>query len=202
MATAGTVRTVLGRRLRDTAFTAHPQTLVLRLIDTVQKALNAGLGIRRSTTTFTASARRLFYQNTDVASDIARIDSMRHEGSSLIEIDWHTLMHGDPNWYRRVGPKPTCWARVGGDLFVVWPAPNYGIDLEVSYTRVSPLIDADADVMDFPDEYLPLVEDFCEALLSMKSGKFAQMEDPMKRFTDAITAIKGMKIDRTEKAGG
>lgn len=203
MATAGTVRTHLGRRLRDTAFTAHPSALVLRLIDNVQKTLNAALGIKRSTVAaFAVPAKRLLFLNTEVAADIARIDSIRHEGAALIEVDWHSLQHGDPEWYRREGPAPTAWARIGGDMFVLYPAPKYATTVEVTYTRVTTAVSADGTTMDLPDEYLPLVEDFAECILSMKTGKFAQIEDPLQRFTDAVSALRGEKIANTEKPGG
>lgn len=192
MADSTTIITELGRRLRDPSNFAHSSAVLTRFLDHSQRLINYHFSLILNTTAFTPSAGRTLYQNSEVSANIARIEMVRQGGRNLIEVPWHSLVHNDTKWYRGQGQRYDLFARVGNDLFVLYPALSVPQSVDVVYTRNTAALTGLAGDVTIPDEYIKLLEDFVETLALLRGRK---LPEAMAR---AGTALEGFTEQGTE----
>lgn len=196
MATSGaTLIDALARRLRDTSNTAHPRDLLRRILSQSQRALNLNERVRRKTTaTFTTSVRRTLYRTSEIASDVARIERIRFLDRTLPETDWRSLVDNSRTWYRDVADRPYTWARIGSTLWVLTPITRAPITVEVVYITVpADLVDG-ATLVDFPDEFIPLLVDLAEGVVLLKARLYHAMDGPMSRLAAMMPQKPGASV--------
>jgi hypothetical protein len=145
------------------------------------------------TTSFTPAAGRVLYRRTEIASDVARVLAVRQEDRELWEVPWRSLVHADAAWYRAVGPRHELFSRIGTSLLAIYPARENPVALSVSYISVpTDLTDGAADVT-ISDEWIPLLLDLGELVLTAKNREFPRMADVMHRLQTAM----GLSTNRT-----
>ena len=194
MADSSALITELSRRLRDPNNTRNARTLVRDVLTQAQRVVNLHTAdVVTITTSFTPSAGRVLYRRAEVASDVARILAVRQDDRELWEVPWRSLVHADPAWYRAQGPRHELFARIGTSLLAVYPAREVPTALSVSYVSVpTDLTDGAADVT-ISDEWIPLLLDIGELILTAKNREFVRMADVMKR----VQAASGVDVNRT-----
>lgn len=174
MADSTTSITQLGRKLRDPTNFAHSSAVLTRFLDHAQRLVNYHYSLIINTTAFTPSANRTLYLNSAVSANIARIEMIRQNDRNLIEVPWHSLVHNDTNWYRAVGQRYDLFARIGNDMFVLYPALAVPQSVDVVYTRnTAALTGAPGDIT-IPDEYVPVLEDLVEVLALLRGRKLPE----------------------------
>lgn len=195
MADSSALITELSRRLRDPNNTRHARTLVRDVLTQCQRIVNLHTAdVVTITTSFTPTAGRVLYRRTEIASDVARVLAVRQEDRELWEVPWRSLIHADAAWYRAVGPRHELFARIGTSLVAIYPARENPVALSVSYTSVpADLTDGLADVT-ISDEWIPLLLDLGELVLTAKNREFVRMADVMKR----VQTAAGVNVDRTD----
>lgn len=177
---AGSLRTAVLRRIRDPNGTAHATTDVLIVLSAAQRLVNAKTrALVTQTTSGTRFARRPLMSLTVNLAGVIHVESVRSlDGKrELQKINWRTLAHYDPNWFRKTATTPTLWGMVGHDQLLVWPAAAVqGQDIMVVSTNVTPALTLDADVTVLPDQHMPAVLDITEQCLLARQRLFASLK--------------------------
>lgn len=171
MADSSTLITELSRRLRDPNNERHARTLVRDVLTQCQRVINLYGEYVSTSVNFTMTVNRTLYANTEVASNIAKITAMRHEGRELLEVEWRQLVHADPHWLRQAGKSPQQYARIGGNLFALVPADAALIVAIIYVTTPADLTDGAADVA-LPDEQIPVLLDMGELVLTARTKNY------------------------------
>lgn len=171
MADSSALITELSRRLRDPNNERHARTLVRDVLTQCQRVINIYGEHVTASANFTTSINRTLYETSAIASNVAKIVAIRHEGRELLEVEWRQLVHADPHWLRRVGKAPQQYARIGGNLFAIIPA-GPALTVEVVYvTTPTDLTDGAGDVV-LPDEQLPALLDLGELVLTTRTKNY------------------------------
>ena len=169
-----TLITEVGNRLRDPNNFAHPRATVVDVLSRVQRCLNIGLRLKLATASFAPTAKRCLYQNTEIASDIGQIIAIRDSARDLMPVPFVDFGNNSPEWLRTDGPQPEVYSLIGRDLVVIAPFQKTAPPtLDVVYAiQTVALVDNVADFAVIPDDYLPLLMDFTEAILLMRGRVF------------------------------
>ena len=172
MPTAGQLVSDLQRRVRDPSGTAHPTSVVLDLLDRAQLLFVRAKGVLVRTRSFTATQFRLLY-DLDPNDTLRILDiSSNLTGKRLLPVQWDQLVfQAGPTWWRTFDDNgPTTWAPVGTRLFALFPGANLsaGVTLTIRDQRRPVALTATQSLVELPDEYLPLLLDFMEALLLLR----------------------------------
>lgn len=187
MATNGNdLITELSRRLRDTSNERHARTTVRDILTQCQRVVNLHKADKVSSASFTPTAGRTLYQVSTVAADVARIDDIRHANRSLQPVAFHALAHCDTRWLRAVGSRYELFSRIGGDLFVLYPAMNPAEAVTVVYVKVPSDVADAATAIDLRDDYVPLLLDLAEVVLSARVKLWSALPDLMKRIEKGL----------------
>lgn len=182
MATSGSdLITALAQRLRDASSGAHSRDFLLRVLSHSQRAVNLAKRGRKASATLTVAPGRTLYETSAIAANVARIERVIHQQRPLPEVLWRQLINNNPQWYRDTDDSIRCWARIGGNLFVLYPTIWEVDTVTVIYTTVPADVIDDVDPVDLPDELLPTVMDLAEVIVLAKGRLFHAMEAPMGR---------------------
>lgn len=192
--TAGSLRTAIQRRIRDPNGTAHAAADVLTILSAAQRLVNAKTHavLSQSSAAIRFKNRPLISLTTNL-TNVVHVESVRTvEGKrELQRIDWRSLVHHDPNWFRRAGDTPRVWATVGEDQLLVWPASRLSAaDIFVVYTGVTPALTADATLTVLPDQHMPAVLDIAEACLLTRQRLFGSLKQATEK--QALRADAGL----------
>ena len=181
MADSSTLITELSRRLRDPSNERHARTLVRDVLTQCQRVVNLAKRDKVATTSFTPTAGRTLYQNSEVASTVARILTIRQSGRDLHEVAFPELAHVEHRWLRATGKRYELFSRIGGDLFALTPALDTPLAVDVVYVTVpADLTDGAGDVV-ISDEYIPLLLDIGEVMLAGRVRMWPGMEELLDR---------------------
>lgn len=184
----------LAQRLRDYPTTAglrhlaHTRVNILDVLNRVHRAVNAGLGLKLKTVDLVMTVGQTLYPVTAIATDIVRIVSVRDDARKLQEVPWNHIVHQDSEWFRRTGESQEVFARIGRDMFVIYPAPRRALTLTFTYVKLcSALIDG-ASMAELPEEYMDLVVDLTEAILLLRGRVLTPnaLEAVIQRFMAAM----------------
>lgn len=154
---------------------------VATVLTQLQRVVNLHKGDDTATATLTPSAERTLYQVSEIAADVARIDTIRHEDRNLHEVNLKELAHTDSNWLRRTGRRYELFSRVGGSLFVLYPAMSSPVDVTVVYTTIPTAVADAATPIVLSDEYEPLLLDLAEAVLATRVKVWSVLPDLIAR---------------------
>lgn len=182
---------ILARRLRDAGSTAHSRTLLATVLTHCHRALNIHQRVQRATATLTMVGGRPFYQTSEIASDVGRIERVIAAERSLPEIPWGALIQNDPRWLRTIGDRPQMWARFGRTAVVITPAPWDDFDVTISYLVVPPEITDAATTILWPEELIPLLLDIAEGVMLCKARLYDAMDGAMSRAAQGVRATPG-----------
>ena len=190
MPAAGQLVADLQRRVRDPSGVAHPTALVLDLLDRAQLLFVRAKGVLVRTRAFTATQFRLLY-DLDPNDTLRILDiTTASSGKRLFVIQWQQLVQqAGPLWWRKFDAAgPTTWAHVGTRMFALFPGPSgaSGIALTIRDQRRPLTLMAPTVAVELPDEYIPEMLDFMEAVLLLR-GREAALQAAMTQ----VEAIAG-----------
>lgn len=177
MATVDDILTEIYRRTRDPDRVATPEALGIQLLSEAQNAVNLAVKSQVSNTTITLNSHRLLYKISEMVLNIpcARLEAVRIKvnpdfaeiSKDLVEVPWQDLWRIDLHWFRTVG-EPKHWAKIGRDLFVIYPGPTEDRLAAVAFTHfIGPLTALDEDIS-LRTEFFPLLLDLTEALFLLR----------------------------------
>lgn len=172
------------RRLRDTTNFAHSTAVLTRFLDHSQKIMNFAQQLVLTTTSFTTTARRVLYANTEVSATFGQVVTIRDSKRNLFEVPWRSLVHNDPKWYRRVGQRPETFARVGHDLLIITPATFAPVTLDVVYSKVTATPTGVPGDVEIPQEFATNLVDMIELLALLRGRRLGETLDLFKRIPD------------------
>lgn len=109
-------------------------------------------------------------------------------GHPLAKASYPQLQNGRPRWRNEhtasggaVPTRPTMWAPIGLQQFVIWPADAVGGQaLLIDGVAATPILEDDADTVDLAEDELDVLLTFAHHVLSFSSpGNFAQTQDAL-----------------------
>lgn len=183
----------IARRLRDTANFAYPRANLIRLMDHVQRLLNAHFKFITNTTApiTIATTTSLNAITTAVGVNVSSIEAVRVSGRVLDPVPYRTLVHQDPRWAVRRGSRPLVWSTIGKDYLILAPialAPVSASDIEIVWTPAKPstILDNGSTDIVIPDEAVPLLRDLVETLALFTGRRFPEAGEVVARAQQAI----------------
>ncbi len=163
------IETVL-HRARDPHGTGTNREFVRTLLNHVQLLVNTKLGLVTSERPHVMKPfQQVYGLISELYPEIARIVSIHYGSLDLPMTDWRRLHHYDRRWFRALGNEPKVWSPLGRDSFIVHPGVDHELTVTLHYSIIPTLLTSDDQVMEIPDQHLPLVYDFLEALLLTKN---------------------------------
>lgn len=200
LVTAQTQIDLLLARIRDPNATSTPRDVVREVLSVVQQTVNAGLGRVLAEASLTLSFATdpdppMLIDVDSAVPDAVRIIQVRDGERIIPEVGWRELGRLDRRWYRRVGPRITCWARLGCQRVVFWPCPPIGSSgptLTIRYVTTTATLISEAQTLELFDYRLPLVTDLTEAILLTRRRLVDRVEGVARRIpTDVVIAAQG-----------
>lgn len=171
MTTAEAIDQLL-RRVRDPQGSAHLRDTVRNLLDRAQV-----LYVRKTMSLIqqrnvAATAERCLYELDPLASlrilDIFVAASQKR----LWPVRWSNMFHQfGPAWWREATATgvPQVWAPVGTVHYIVWPPPTIGpVTLTIREQRRPTPLGNETIELELPDENIPELLDFVEAVLVLR----------------------------------
>jgi hypothetical protein len=153
-----------------------------------QRVVNLHKTDNTATVSFTPTAGQTLYTVAGVASDVARIDTVRHDDRDLHRVDFRSLAHCDTRWLHRTSNRYDLFSRIGGSLWVLYPAMESPVAVDVVYTIVPAAVADAATAIDISDEYVPLLLDLAEAVLTARVRVWSALPDLTERIRKAVGA--------------
>jgi hypothetical protein len=133
--------------------------------------------------TMTVTAHRLVYDLWDEAPNLLRLHTVIHQGRDLERVeDWNQLWSLDPFWFRRVETQLEAYALVGKNLLILAPAPAEDTSVTLVYEKSFPVLTAETDTIELPDELSPLLLALCEAIAQFRDRRLDAANAVMERF--------------------
>ena len=182
MATNGdALITELLLRHRNASTDRVSRAFVATILSQCQRVLNLHFGDRITTVSFTPSAERTLYTVAAVAADVAKIVLVRENGRELFSCTFETLTDTDLDWLRRTGPRHEQFARIGGDLWVLYPAKLSPTVVDVVYVTIPDDVADAATPIELSDELVPMLLDMAELVLAMRVRVWSVTTDLLER---------------------
>lgn len=176
MATVDDLLTELYRRTRDPSRSATPENLGIQLLSLAQQVVNIGTKSQLQTLPFTLTQSRLLYQISVEIPDCARLEAIRLDTQDLTEVPWRDLWCIDHLWFRKIVPSLGAqrghWAKIGRDLFAVYPGPTVDTDVHLIYTPILGTLVSLTDPITIRNEFFPLLLDLTEAMFLFRLRMF------------------------------
>jgi uncharacterized protein YcfL len=180
--TAGDLVDDILNRVRDPSAGANTRAFVRLILTNVQRLLNAKFGIVLAQTALTTNPSQQVYAITASVATAMRIVGVREDTRDLVEVAWHTLWYIKRGWIRRIGTAFEVFSLVGRDLLIIYPAKSTAGTVTLVYATLTDDLATDATAIQITDDYVPLLLDWTEVILLLKSRLYA----PIGRVTDAI----------------
>lgn len=199
MSTAGTLRAIVQRHVRDVNGTRHADAFVLDILSRVQRIINAGSQKVLVTGTLTTSANlQLYTINTEFTAGIDVI-RVRSNNEDLTKVTLQELNQLDRRWFRKVGSRFEMWAQLGRTLLVVHPALSVASSVEVVYSKLTTDLTADGTSLDLDADNDPMVTDLTEAILHLRQRDYQQSGADLQRFVTSFgLEAKGVDLSNVE----
>lgn len=178
--TAGSLRTAILRRIRDPDGTAHAAVDVRTILACAQRLVNARTRAVQTTFAFNRNPNQPF----TALDNSPHISSVRCNGRELQMIDWQSLIHHDPYWFRRTADTPTVWSLIGRTTLLVWPSPTFLTgNVNVTRTFVSGAFANDGIATNLPDQHMPAILDIVEQCLLARQRLFGSLKQASEKQT-------------------
>lgn len=184
----GTLVDEVLRRTRDPQGLGTPRESVRLLVDHAARLVNMMAAARVVEREFVLEPLRTLYDLDEVVhtlgTPVARLMAIRVDGVDLVRGDWRDTARLDRLWLRRHGPMPHTWAPVGGNLFMVYPAPP-AVQMMAVLTLVvlPPLSTSDDADVDMPEELRGRILDLAEAFVFMRRRQPTDVRRALERAT-------------------
>jgi hypothetical protein len=175
--TAGSLATVLSRRIRDPQNTAHDlTTVVYPILSYCQQLVNAAGDVRREATLpallspvatpFTTLFINNWMRMTEVR--VGKNTPAAIAATPLPRINWRTLAANDPHWLRATAPRPRYWDLIGQNVMLLWPLWTTPFTI-LRRTLVTPAtLTTAASITELPDEHMPMILALAESVLLLR----------------------------------
>jgi hypothetical protein len=134
------------------------------------------------------------------------MEAIRIGTQDLTELpDWRDLFHIDHLWFRRIvpsiGTQRVHWAKIGRDMFVVYPGPTVATDVTLVYTPYLADLAFTTDTITIRNEFFPLLLDLTEALFLFRLRLFGTtggiiapaVQGPFEEVLKRLQATMGIK---------
>lgn len=185
--TAGTARTRLLSRVRMSGTVAYSEANIYDLLSKCEMLINYLIGRYTATDTITTSANTYFYTFSADLSDGMRIVSMSESNREIPELpDWRELGQFSRTWLDDTGTRFECFAHIGHDLILIYPAKTGASSVDVTYVKIPATLDDSADNFSLPDDDVELVIDLAEIILLTSSRRFAEAKRKMETFSKTL----------------
>jgi hypothetical protein len=89
-------------------------------------------------------------------------------------VPWTEFWRIRHTWFRATGDAPQHWAKIGRNLFVVYPAPLTSLVVEITYVAILDTVTRLTDAILLRNEFLPLLLDLVEALFLFRLRYFGE----------------------------
>jgi hypothetical protein len=190
-----TLITQLGIRLRDPTNFAYPRATIANVLTLVQRVVQAHFKLVMSTTTFTVTNFKApIFRFSDQGinpNSIFSVETISQDQRLLDRVPWRELIHQQPDWITRTGPRCEVWSTIGkGDLYIVVPTPYTAPTLTVTYVVNPTDVTDTATVLTVPDVATQLVRDIAEVILLTTGRRFDSAADPTQRILGLIQSFK------------
>ena len=191
--TAGTLRAIVQRRVRDINATYHANAFVLDILSRTQRLINVGTQLVKASATLTLNANQQLYTiNTDVSTSAVDVLKVTYQNQDLDKQTFTELNQIDRRWWRKVGSKPETWAQIGRTLLVVHPAVSQSSSVTVTYSKLTNDLVADATALEISEDTDLMVVDLTQAILEIRQRDFDQAIESIGRFTDRFQGEFGL----------
>lgn len=113
------------------------------------------------------------------------------------EVSWKTLVQTDRHWIRAVGSRLLCWARLGNDFIILYPALDEVVRLAINYARIPNRLASDAEVFDLREDRAEACLDLAEVLLLLRQRTPLAIEaarEHMNVVMARMTRVKGTGV--------
>lgn len=166
--TAGTLIDSIARRVRDANNTAHSRALVRDLLDRVQVTVNARQEYILTETTITATPGQALYNvETDLGSSIT-VTEVSIAGRDLDQTTWENLHRISTTYLTDQGSTTGFWAKIGRSLIVLYPAPNYPVDITFTASKRTTELNDDDIPLELRAEDEDILRELTTALLLVR----------------------------------
>lgn len=193
MATADDLLTELYRRTRDPDRVATPEALALDLLGRAQQACNLFTRSTIETADFTLKESRLLYSISIELPACARLEGVRIGTKDLTEVPWTSIKQIDHHWFRTTGPLAH-WAKVGRDLWAIYPGPEADTGVTMVYTKMlDPFADTTEDIT-IRSEFFPLLLDLTEALMLIYLRRMGNAQNAVEPFEAVFARLQAMVV--------
>lgn len=186
---AGQLTDELLRKLRDPSAIGMTREFVRDILSKCQWCINGAYRKTKQTATLTTNPNQMFYPIAAVASDVLRIEYVREGTRDLRKTTLRELGHISTKWFRHVGERFQHFALPGRDLLVVYPAKSVGSSVEVVYTKLTTVLDADSVDVELPDDDMIEASDLAQLLLLIKMREFSMLDPLLTQFTERNKVI-------------
>lgn len=182
------------RRLRDVGKFAYPDATVVRMLDHIQRAIQAAEHPITATAIMPTQPGVTLYRLPGLAlpAGTTRIVRVEAEGRTLARVPWHSLVHQNPGWLRKVGRRIEVYATIGMDILVLYPAQSLGGSATLTYVVPPPPLVNTVGVQDIliPDEMLPLLQDLAEVVGTVRGRRLPESQDPLSRIRQTFGVLE------------
>lgn len=183
--TAGTLRAVVQRRVRDTGATYHTNAFVLDILSRTQRLINVGTQLALASASLTTGANQQIYTiNTDVNAAAVDVVKVTSNNEDLTQVTLEELNQLDRGWFRRVGSRFEMWAQLGRTLLVVHPALSVASSVTVTYSALTTDLVADGTLLRLEADTDLMVVDLTQSILELRQRDFPQSGESLKRFIE------------------
>lgn len=171
-------------RARDSGATVTSRAEVRTVGTAVQRLLNAKFGLVISDVSFPTLAYQCVYPIAALAATALRVVEVADGNRNLQEVEWKSFWWVSRGWPRKTAAAHSCYALVGRDMIVIWPAKVIPASVTLRTAVVTSDLVTDDVAIQLPTDYEPLLTDLTLAVVLTKMRMYA----PMESLTESIKA--------------
>lgn len=203
MATVDDILDEIYRRTRDPDRVATPEALGIEFVNQAQRAVNLAVRSQVAVASLTLPTGQLIYQisNMPALNSAARIEGVRIKNADtddrptrdLVEVSWQGLWQINAHWFRATGPL-SHWARIGRDMFAVYPGPAVDTPVYIVNTTITAALTTVTDTIVLRNEFFPFLLDLTEALFLLRLrliGSSSALSKSSEPFDVVLARLKG-----------
>lgn len=180
----------VANKLRDPNNTGYSRAMVLRMLNASQDLINMRLGLVLGSATLTTANTSVYSLSSAVATNAARVLTIRESNRELSNVPWNRLLFEDVEWLRRFGKRAQMWSQIGRELLIVSPIPEVSTSLTVVYVKhPTAILDNGVSTSELPDEHMSILTDLTEAICLFRSREFNALQGTL----DGVAKALGME---------
>jgi hypothetical protein len=167
------------QRVRSPEGITAPRSFVLKMLSASQNLVNAKLNLVLDTATLTTEPERVFYPIRALLPQAQKPLFVQEGPRDLVYAPWRSFWYMKRGWPRQLGERYELWSLIGRDVLVVWPARRVATPLVVTSTRLTVALANERDLMELPDDTLPMVVDLAEVLTLLRMRNLAPASEAL-----------------------